>query len=62
MPPKKLRMFIILSVIAGMLFVMEKKCHCYIRAADHMGILYSTPKDLKNIKQLANSDHLLTHD
>ena len=61
-PPKKLRMFIVLSVIAGMLFVMEKNCHCYIRAADHMGILYSTPKDLKYIKQLANSHHLLTHD
>ena len=32
-----LRMFIVLSVIAGTLFVMEKKCHCYIRAAEHMG-------------------------
>ena len=39
-----------------------KKGHCYIRAADHMGILYSTPKRLKNFKQSPNSDHLLTRD
>ena len=44
------------------LFTMEKKIHCYIRAAEHTGLLYSRPKHLKNVKQSANSDHLLTRD
>ena len=39
---------------------MVKTCHCYIRAAEHMGILHSTPKGLKIVKQSSNSDYLLT--
>ena len=55
-------MFLVLSVIAGTLFVMAKKCHCYIKAAKHVGILHLRPKHLKNVKQSAYSDHLLTCD
>ena len=36
------------------------KRHFYVRAAEHMGISHLTNKCLKNVKQLAISDHLLT--
>ena len=40
----------------------KTKPHFYIRAAEHMGISHLTNKRLKNIKQSAISDHVLTCD
>ena len=40
----------------------KTKCHFYIRAAEHMGTSHLTNKHLKNVKQSAISDHLLTCD
>ena len=40
----------------------KTKRHFYIRAAEHMGISHLTNKRLKNVKQSAISDHLLTCD
>ena len=40
----------------------KTKCHFYIRAGEHMGILHLTNKCLKNVKQSVISDHLLTCD
>ena len=55
--------FIVLSVIAAMLFIMAKEnTKIYARAAEHMGISYLTNKRLKNVKQSAISDHLLISD
>ena len=46
-----------------MLFIMAKEnTKIYARAAEHMGISYLTNKRLKNVKQSAISDHLLTCD
>ena len=38
------------------------KLHFYVRAAEHMGISHLTNKCLKNVKQSAISDHVLTCD
>ena len=38
----------------------KTKHHFYVRAAKHMGISHLTNKRLKNVKQSAISDHLLT--
>ena len=56
-----------LSVIAGTLFIMAKKCHCYIRADElwewHIWeFCIWHPNLLKIVKESANSDHLLTRD
>ena len=40
----------------------KTKHYFYIRAAEHMGISHLTNKCLKNVKQSAISDHLLTCD
>ena len=40
----------------------KTKCHFYVRVAEHMGILHLTNKRLKNVKQSAISDHVLTCD
>ena len=40
----------------------KTKRHFYVRAAEHMGILHLTNKRLKNVKQSAISDHVLTCD
>ena len=40
----------------------KTKCHFYFIAAEDMGILHLTNKPLKNVKQSAISDHLLTCD
>ena len=40
----------------------KTKRHFYVRAAEHMGISPLTNKRLKNVKQSAISDHLLTCD
>ena len=49
-----------ISVKAATLFITAKKCHFYVRAAEHMGIWHLTNKRLKNVKQSAILDHLLT--
>ena len=55
--------FIALSVIAATLFITAKQNpHFYVRAAEHMRISHLTNKRLKNVKQSAISDHLLTCD
>ena len=40
----------------------KTKRHFYVRAAEHMGISHLTNKRLKNVKQSAISDHVLTCD
>ena len=40
----------------------KRKRHFYVRAAEHMGISHLTNKRLKNVKQSAISDHVLTCD
>ena len=44
------------------IYYSKTKRHLYVRAAEHMGILHLTNKRLKNVKQSAISDHLLTCD
>ena len=40
----------------------KTKRHFYVRAAEHMGISHLKNKRLKNVKESAVSDHLLTCD
>ena len=40
----------------------KTKHHFYVKAAEHMGIPHLPAKRLKNVKQSAISDHLLTCD
>ena len=44
------------------IYYRKTKRHFYFRAAEHMGISHLTNKRLKNVKQSAISDHLLTCD
>ena len=65
MLPKKLCSGIIYSFncnSCNIIYYGKTKRHFYIRAAEHMGISHLTNKRLKNVKQSAISDHLLTCD
>ena len=64
-PPKKLCSGIICSFkcnSCNVIYYCKTKHHFYVRAAEHMGISQLTNKRLKNVKQPANSDHVLTCD
>ena len=61
--PKKLCSGIVYSFkcdSCNAIYYGKTKRHFYVRAAEHMGILHLTNKRLKNVKQSAISDHLLT--
>ena len=63
--PKKLCSGIVYSFkynSCNAIYYGKTKCHFYVRAAEHMGISHLTNKCIKNIKQSAISDHLLTCD
>ena len=63
--PKKLCSGIVYSFkynSCNAIYYGKTKCHFYVRAAEHMGISHLTNKRIKNIKQSAISDHLLTCD
>ena len=63
--PKKLCSGIVYSFKCNSyntIYYGKTKHHFYIRAAEHMGISHLTNKRLKNVKQSAISDHLLTCD
>ena len=63
--PKKLCSGIVYSFKCNSyntIYYGKTKHHFYIRAAEHMGISHLTNKHLKNVKQSAISDHLLTCD
>ena len=63
--PKKLCSGIVYSFKCNsckIIYYGKTKRHFYIRAAEHMGISHLTNKRLKNVKQSAISDHLLTCD
>ena len=63
--PKKLCSGIVYSFkcnSCNAIYYGKTKRHFYVRAAEHMGILHLTNKRLKNVKQSAISDHLLTCD
>ena len=47
-------------VITAAIYYSKTKCKFYVRAVEHMGISHLTSKRLKNVKQSAISDHLLT--
>ena len=44
------------------MLLITAKCYFYIRAAQHTGKPHLTNKRVKNVKQSAISDHLLTCD
>ena len=63
--PKKLCSGIVYSFkcnSCNTIYYSKTKCHFYIRAAEHMGNSHLAIKRLKNVKQSAISDHLLTCD
>ena len=63
--PKKLCSGIVYSFkcnSCNAIYYGKAKRHFYVRAAEHMGISHLTNKRLKNVKQSAISDHLLTCD
>ena len=63
--PKKLCCVIVYSFkfnSYSAIYYGKTKRHFYVRAAEHMGISHLTKKRLKNVKQSAISDHLLTCD
>ena len=55
-------LFIVFCNSCNTIYYAKTKCHFYVRAAEHVGILHLANKHLKNIKQSAISDHLLTCD
>ena len=65
MLPKKLCPGIVYSLKCNSCYAIyygQTKRHFYIRAAEHTGISHLKNKRLKNVKQSAISDHLLTCD
>ena len=44
------------------IYYCKTRHHYYVRAAGHVGILHLTNKRLKNVKESAISDHVLTCD
>ena len=63
--PKKLCPGIVYSLKCNSCYAIyygQTKRHFYIRAAEHTGISHLKNKRLKNVKQSAISDHLLTCD
>ena len=61
--PKKLCSGIVYSFkcnSCNAIYYGKTKRHFYVRAAEHMGISHLTNKRLKNVKQSAISDHMLT--
>ena len=63
--PKKLSSGIVYSFkcnSCNAIYYGKTKHHFYVRAAEHMGISHLTNKRLKNVKQSAISDHVLTCD